>query len=249
MLAFAGSRKRLGTGGGLLLPFSVALELVLSALLAPILMLIHCGLVASILAGRDSGWSPQRRGGQGPRWREVTYRHRWHVVAGAALTLVGYSISWQMAAWLLPATLGMVAAVPLSLFTGSSRVGRWASRPRLLRTPEEAEPPAIERTMKLAYPLYREAVDQAPNLVAIAADSEKLRRHLALTDHSRGGGLKEMRRPRPRRILKVRSAETLEDAVAHLTPRERAHVQSAPELLLLLSRLPRRDGALPSRSA
>ena len=61
-------RKRLGFGGRLLLPFSVAFELVLSALLAPILMLIHCGLVASILAGRDSGWRPQRRGDQSLPW-------------------------------------------------------------------------------------------------------------------------------------------------------------------------------------
>jgi membrane glycosyltransferase len=239
-LAFAGSRQRWRRGGGLLLPFSVAFELVLSALLAPILMLIHCGLVASILAGRDSGWSPQRRGDQGWPWTEVAYRHRWHVVTGAVLALVGYSISWQMAAWLSPAALGMMAAVPLSLVTGSPRVGRWARRPRLLRTPEEAEPPAIERAMNLAYPLYRDAVACAPNLVAIAADSEKLRRHLALTDHGPAASPKEIDAADATADLKVRSAETLEDAVARLTPRERAHVQSVPELLRLLSRLPRR---------
>ncbi len=247
VLAFAGSRKRLRAGGGLILPFSVALELVLSSLLAPILMLIHCGLVASILAGRDSGWSPQRRGDQSLPWTEVAYRHRWHGVAGVVLALVGYSVSWQMAAWLLPAAFGMVAAVPLSLVTGSSRIGRWPRRLRLLRTPEEAEPPAIARALDAAYPLYREAVAHAPDLVAIAADGEKLQRHLALTDRGAGDG------PRPKTIdaaeatadLKVRSAETLEDAVAHLTPRERAHVQSAPDLLHLLSRLPRRGAGEP----
>jgi membrane glycosyltransferase len=245
VLAFAGSRKRLRAAGGLLLPFSVALEFVLSALLAPILMLIHCGLVASILAGRDSGWRPQRRGDQSLPWREVAYRHRWHGVAGIALAAVGYSISWRMAAWLLPATLGMAAAVPLSLLTGSSRIGRWPRRLRLLLTPEEAEPPAIVRTMNATFPAYREAVAQAPDLIAIAADSQKLQRHLALTDRRRAGGPKEIDATEATADLKVRSAETLEDAVAQLTPRERAHVQSAPELLLLLSRLPRRGTALP----
>jgi membrane glycosyltransferase len=250
VLAFAGSGKRLAASGGLLLPFSVALELVLSALLAPILMLIHCELVASVLAGRDSGWSPQRRGDQSLPWTEIAHRHSWHVVVGIVLALVGYSISWQMVAWLLPAALGMVAAVPLSLFTGSPRVGGWPRRLRLLRTPEEAEPPAIERTTNATYPLYREAVARAPDLVAIAADSEKLRRHLALTDHNPGGGRKEIEAVEATADLKVRSAETLEDAVAHLTPRERAHVQSAPNLLLLLSRLPRRRSTeLPGRSA
>ena len=247
VLAFARSGKRLGAGGALLLPFSVALEFVLSALLAPILMLIHCGLVASILAGHDSGWRPQRRGDQSLPWREVAYRHRWHGVAGIALGAIGYSISWQMAAWLSPAALGMVAAVPLSLLTGSSRVGRWPRRLRLLLTPEEAEPPAIVRAANAVYPNYREAVAQAPDLIAIAADSQKLQRHLALTDRRPAGDPKEIEATKATADLKVRSAETLEDAVAHLTPRERAHVQSAPELLRLLSRLPRRDAALPGR--
>ena len=148
-----------------------------------------------------------------------------------------------MAAWLLPAAFGMVAAVPLSLFTGSSRVGRWPRRLWLLRTPEEAEPPAIERTRNLSYPLYREAVDRAPDLIAIATDGEKLRRHLEITDPGAGRRAREIEATEATADLKVRSAETLEDAVSHLTSRERAHVQSAPELLRLLSRLPRRGVA------
>ena len=184
VLAFAGSGKRLRAAGGVLFPLSVALEWALSALLAPILMLIHCGLVASILAGRDSGWKPHRRGDQSLPWTEVAYRHRWHVVMGAVLVVVGYSISWQMAAWLSPAALGMMAAVPLSLLTGSPRVGRWPRRLRLLGTPEEIEPAAIARTMDGRYPIYRDVVAHAPDLVAIAADNEKLQRHLALTDRN-----------------------------------------------------------------
>jgi len=238
VLAFAGSLKRLRAAGALLLPISVALELVLSALLAPILMLIHCGLVASILAGRDAGWRPQRRGEQRLPWREVAYRHRWHGVIGIALAVVGYSISWQMAAWLLPATLGMTAAVPLSLLTGTAWSGRWPRRLRLLLTPEEVEPAPIVRAMYAAYPSYQAAVANAPDLTAIAADSQKLQRHLALTDRRVASGPKEIEATAATADLKVRSAETLEDAVARLTPRERAHVQSAPELLLLLSRLP-----------
>jgi len=239
VLNFAGSAKRLRAGGGVLFPFSVALEWALSALLAPILMLIHCGLVASILAGRDSGWSPQRRGDRSLPWTEVAYRHRWHSVAGVFLAVVGYSISWQMAAWLSPAALGMVAAVPLSLLTGSPRIGRWPRRLRLLGTPEEVEPAAIAKTMDARYPHYRDVVAHAPDLVAIAADNEKLQRHLALTDRSREDRPKTIDAAEATAYLKVRSAKTLEDAVANLTPRERAHVQSAPELLLLLSRLPR----------
>ena len=40
---------------------SSLIEIVLSALLAPILMLIQSGSVFQILLGRDTGWQPQRR--------------------------------------------------------------------------------------------------------------------------------------------------------------------------------------------
>jgi membrane glycosyltransferase len=249
LLAFVvagGGAKRVRASGGVLFPFSFVLEILLSALLAPIMMLIHCGLVTTILAGRDSGWNAQRRGDQTLPWLEVARRHRWHVAAGVILAIAGRSISWHMVAWLSPAALGMVASVPLSLFTGSPRVGRWPRRLRLLQTPEEVEPPPIQRKMDAAYPLYREVAEGAPDLVAIAADSEKLRRHLALTERTSGRAPGAIEAAEATADMKVRSAETLEDAVDRLTPRERAHVQSAPDLLLALSRLPRRGAALTS---
>jgi len=241
----SGSRRRLRASEALLLPFSIALEVVLSALIAPIMMLIHCGLVANILAGRDSGWSPQRRGDQTLPWAEVAYRHRWHVVAGLLLAFAGRSISWQMVAWLSPAAVGMVAAVPLSLLTGSPRVGGWPSRWRLLQTPEEGEPPAVRQQMMAACSIYRDVVARTPDLVAIAADSVKLQRHLALTDRDQPRDTAEIGAEEATADLKIRAAHSLEDAVAGLTPRERAQVQSVPELLVALTRLPRREAAPP----
>jgi membrane glycosyltransferase len=236
---------RSGVIGGLLLPLSVALEVLVSALLAPIMMLIHCGLVANILAGRDSGWSPQRRGDQTLPWAEVAYRHRWHVVAGLLLGFAGWSISWQMVAWLSPAAVGMVAAVPLSLVTGSPRVGGWPGRWRLLQTPEEVDPPAVRQQMLAVHATYEEVVARTPDLVAIAADAAKLERHLALTDRDQPRDPAAIDAVEATADLKIRSAPSLEDAVAGLTPRERAQVQSVPELLVALTRLPRRESAPP----
>jgi membrane glycosyltransferase len=245
--AFSGSRRRrrLRASGAILFPLSVGLEVLLSALLAPIMMLIHCGLVATILAGHDSGWSPQRRGDQTLPWAEVAYRHRWHVGAGLLLVIAGRSISWQMVAWLSPAAIGMVAAVPLSLLTGSPRVGGWPSRWHLLQTPEEVEPPAARQQMTAAYPIYREVVARTPDLVAITADRVKLRRHLALTDRAQPRDTVAIEAEEATADLKIRAARSLEDAVAGLTPRERAQVQSAPELLVALARLPRREVGSP----
>ena len=40
---------------------STLLEILISAALAPIMMLIQSGAVLQILSGRDTGWNPQRR--------------------------------------------------------------------------------------------------------------------------------------------------------------------------------------------
>jgi len=181
-LAVAFNSRRLRETGGVLFPLSFALEIVVSALIAPTMMLIHCGLVADILRGRDAGWRPQRRDDDSLPWSQVFHRHRWHMVAGVGLGLIAYNISWQMLAWISPAAGAMILAVPVSKLTGSARVGRWVKRLRLLRTPEEARAPAIARAAEAAFPLYREAIARTPELTAIARDLTLLERHLALTD-------------------------------------------------------------------
>lgn len=240
VLHFACNRRRLRAGGGPVLLFSLVLEIVVSGLLAPIMMLIHCGFVASVLAGRDGGWRPQRRGNGGLPWQQIAYRHRWHMVAGLVLVASGLFISWEMVAWLSPAVVGMVAAFPLSLATGSSVFGRWSKRLRLLQIPEEVEPPAIVREMEAAQAFYEQVVKEVPDLVAIVGDRKKLQRHMAMTDLPPPRHEDPIAPMEATADLKVRSAKNLEDAVTRLTPQERAYVQSAPDLLLQLSRLPRR---------
>lgn len=238
LLHFVFSARRL-RGSGWLLPFSVACELFLSALVAPVMMLIHCGFVADILRGSDSGWKPQRRGNQGPAWSEVVYRHRWHLLAGVVLVIAARSISWQMLAWLAPAVAGMLLAMPLSFATGAPRVGRWFSRCGLLRTPLEAQPPRVRRRMHEVLPGYRAVAAQAPDLAAVVADGEKLRRHLAMLDQVSKPFLDPVDALAATADLKVRAAQTVEEAVARLTAQERAFVQSAPDLLLQLAGLPK----------
>jgi membrane glycosyltransferase len=239
-VSFAASPRRLWRSGGPLLLLGLLLETLVSALLAPLLMLIHCGIVADVLRGRDTGWRPQRRADESLPWSQVLRRHRWHVVVGILLALTGWSISRQMLAWLSPALVGMVLAVPLSLLTGSAGAGRTVKRLGLLRTPEEAREPAVQIAADAAYPFYRDAVERAPDLLAVAGGRDLLDRHLALIGP-------EVERPRGRvdpveavAERKIREARDREEAVAFLTPPERARVQSIPSLLLLLAGLPGR---------
>ncbi|MDE2017628.1 MAG: glucans biosynthesis glucosyltransferase MdoH, partial [Hyphomicrobiales bacterium] len=59
LAALADAPTRRGCGGALALIGSTLVEIVASALLAPMMMLVQTGSVAGILLGRDAGWSAQ----------------------------------------------------------------------------------------------------------------------------------------------------------------------------------------------
>ena len=238
---FAASWRRLWAAGVLLLPLSFLLEVLMSALVAPVMMLVHCGLVASILSGRDSGWRPQCRTDGSLPWSQALRRHRRHMLAGVVLAAVGAAISREMLAWLSPAVAGMVLSAALSKLTGSPWVGRVIRRLGLLRTPGDFRPPPISLALEAALPHYREAVARAPDLAAIAGDPGLLERHLCLTDRvlPRPGGEIDLVEAVAER--KIRDASTREEAIERLNPRELAYVQALPALLRQLADLPARE--------
>ena len=61
IVAIHDPETRRGSGGVVMLLISTLFEIVLSALLAPIMMLIQTGHVVHIVFGFDTGWDPQRR--------------------------------------------------------------------------------------------------------------------------------------------------------------------------------------------
>jgi membrane glycosyltransferase len=70
-------------GGGVIgICASVLFEVILSALYAPILMLVQSRYVFEILMGRDSGWKPQRRDAGGGSWKEAWSFHHRHFEIG-----------------------------------------------------------------------------------------------------------------------------------------------------------------------
>jgi membrane glycosyltransferase len=221
-------------GGFLRVTFGFALEVVVTALIAPVQALIHCGLVADVLRGRNSGWHAQRREGTSLRWSAALYAHRWHTLAGFGLAVVAWSISWQMLAWLAPAVVGMVLAAPLSKLVASSAVGRAAGRIGLLGTPEEIRAPDIARAVDQILPTYRAALEEAPDLAAVVEDPRLLERHLALVDRR---GLRASAFDAEEAVAekKIREAVTVEVAIVALTPHERGRVLARPSLLHLLA--------------
>ena len=118
-------------------------EVILTALVAPIMMLVQSSSILQILTGRDSGWAAQARDADRVPWHLLWRFHRRHMLAGILLAVAAGAISWRLLAWMSPALLGLVLAVPVSAFMGNAAAGRRLARMGLLVTPEERAPPPL----------------------------------------------------------------------------------------------------------
>src|SRR5258706_5144271 len=141
--ALLSSRIRRSGGGVIGVAASLLLETILSALYAPVLMLIQSRHVFEVFLGRDSGWKPQRRDGGSTSWSDAWEFHKRHMLLSCMTAAVVYVLSPSLLAWLSPALLGLFLAVPLSRASGSEALGLPLLRIGLLRTPEEVEQPAM----------------------------------------------------------------------------------------------------------
>jgi membrane glycosyltransferase len=230
------SRVRKGCGGFLGILVSTLIETILSALYAPIMMLVQTQHVVEILTGRDSGWNAQRRRANATAWGEAWRVHWPHLLIGVITGAIAFLISPELLAWLTPTLAGLLLAVPLSKMSGSVRAGRALSALGLLRIPEEKHSPAVIRRRD-------ELVAQASALPQdglryLAGDTQARYAHIAgnlpRPAESRG-------HPDPHRLTaerKVQDAKTLSEALGWLAPAERIHVAGDPRLLERLAELP-----------
>lgn len=222
--------------GFIRLTVGVAFEVVLSALFAPVQMLLQSRYVTEILVGRDGGWNSQRREEGGVGWLDAWHFHWGHTLAGALLGVTFWFLSPELFWWLSPALVGMLLAVPLSVVSGSLRVGRWLAWLGLLATPEERQvPDIVARRDALCLAGDNMAGDE---LAALASDAGARYWHIEINppapERARGD-------PDPDRLLaqhKIREARSLTEALRFLGPRERLHVAADAQLLEHLSRLP-----------
>ena len=164
-------RLRQGCGGAARASLSVALESLMSALIAPIMMLVQSRAVAAVALGRDVGWMVQRRGGSIAA-REIVHRHLWHTVFGVMMAVAAWLVSPALFLWMIPIVLGLVLAIPVSALTAQPSAGQLARRAGLFRTPEESTPPPVLATATAAMPALTEGeavarLAEDPRLLAV----------------------------------------------------------------------------------
>ncbi|HVU17493.1 MAG TPA: glucans biosynthesis glucosyltransferase MdoH [Candidatus Didemnitutus sp.] len=149
-------RRGIAFGGPFRLIVSALLEMLLSALLAPINMMFHAKFVVYILLGQGVSWSTQQRAASDDAdWHDAVMNHLtqslFAIVWGASAYVLVPSFFW----WLSPILLGLLVAAPLSIFLGRARFGRRARDHGLFLTPDETQPapelPLLERHLAECY--------------------------------------------------------------------------------------------------
>ncbi|WP_342643254.1 glucans biosynthesis glucosyltransferase MdoH [Rhodoligotrophos ferricapiens] len=133
---------RQSCGGGLAVVLGMIAETLLSALIAPVMMLLQTRWVAEIVMGRDSGWNAQRRDDGSLPFSTIFSNHYGQMLFGAAMAAAAYAVSLDTFLWLAPVTIGLVLAPFLSWLTAQVSAGVAFRRVRLFLIPEEVSKPA-----------------------------------------------------------------------------------------------------------
>ncbi len=227
-IALLSRSKRRAMGGVRRLLPGAAAEILLSALYAPVLMLMQARQVTEILMGRDSGWNSQSREGQAMPWREAFRRHASHVIIGAAVTVVmGLYAPTQML-WLSPVLAGLILAPALSRWSGDPRMGIGFSRLGLLTTPEEISPPPA--MLKAAEGRKEFAQVRNLGLADVAQDPALAAGHRRTLEVSAPAEEKSMLASLTA-AAKIDAASSATQAVGWLTREEREALAGSDELM------------------
>jgi membrane glycosyltransferase len=250
IVVLCNNRDRRASGGGITLVGSTLIEVIASALLAPIMMLVQCWAVFGILAGSDSGWQPQRRDDGSIPHRDIVRNHRWHVLLGLVAGLSAFLIAPSLFAWMSPTIIGLVFAVQISWASGKASIGLWLKRFGLLLTPEEASPPPIAtRANALTRQFAAEGFDDRDALRDLHADASLRDLHIAMLPPAEPRLRGQVAPERALAEALLTDADSIDEAAAWLRPRERNVIIRDRALIAVLARLPAAPAAHRSAEA
>jgi membrane glycosyltransferase len=227
IVALAHGPERRGFGGVFAGFVSVLLEIVLSGLIAPMMMLLQSQAVADVLLGRDAGWQVQRRD-DGSLTRSELVKHFGKLTfIGVVLGAAAYAVSVSLFLWMAPVTIGLLLAMPLAAWTARISTGRALRNMRLLLVPEERHiPEVLIRANALATKLVEDNVKIG----------DLLQRDLGLrTAHAEMLPARQERRRGdidPALVVaraKTAEAETLDEALGFMSAAETRALMSDPD--------------------
>jgi membrane glycosyltransferase len=148
-------------GGGWRLAASTLVEMILSALLAPVRMLFHTQFVLAALFGWKIQWKSPAREDAATSLGEAVRRHGVQTLIGLGwLAIVLYTVP-HFVGWVAPVALGLALSIPISVVTSSRDIGVNARQGGLFLTPGETDMPVEVRATRR----YARAAMHLPDFV------------------------------------------------------------------------------------
>jgi membrane glycosyltransferase len=135
-LVLADRRERALFGGGKAVLKGALMEMALSAVIAPIMMVAHTRIIYEALSGRDSGWSTSSRDSDDIAWSDAARAHRWELVVGVAFA-AALCLRPDLIAWFTPIVAPLLLSTPISVFVSRRAPGVRARAAGFMLTPEE----------------------------------------------------------------------------------------------------------------
>jgi membrane glycosyltransferase len=203
------------------------------------MMLIQTGHVMHFVFGFDTGWDPQRRDDGSIPFKAIIARHLSHVALGFLTLIGGLLISTSLVAWMSPTILGLILAIVLSWSTGLRSVGLALRRAGLLMTPEEYQtPPVVARANQLADEYAALASGHLKGLYALYADPQYRAFHAACLPRRPKRWNGNMPADWALADAKISDAETIDEVISWLHPKERMAILQDPVLISRFASLP-----------
>ena len=144
ILVMARPHERKGFGGRRRIMAGLGVEMLLSALVAPMLMFTQTRALVEILCGKVGGWATQRRDADKVTGQEAFRAMGWISVTGLVLATL-FWFTPDLLTSTLPILAGLILAVPLTMLGAHKAAGLRLKANGLFMTPEERRPPAIVR--------------------------------------------------------------------------------------------------------
>jgi membrane glycosyltransferase len=232
LLLLTQSRNRKKFGGALLVFAGLVIETVLSGLIAPVMMIFQSAAVGEILFGRDAGWQVQRRDDGELPTQVLIRKYALPTFFGVAMAASAYAVSLPLLLWMAPVIIGLVLSIPIAIL--SSRLS--SPNSRLFRTPEQKSPPLV---LVRANELAKDSDEIAASPLRVLRDDGRLlEEHLANLPSEKRRNRGQIDPHLAIARAKIEDAETFEEAVGYLTPRETFALLNSPRMLRAACAIP-----------
>jgi len=184
------SRRVKGHGGFVRLAFSVLLEMLVSALLAPIRMLAHSRHVIEALFNVTLRWAGQNRSEE-TGWRDALVDQ----APGSLLAAAWAGFAWWLDPvffyWSLPVAIPLMLAAPTTVLFARVSIGRALQRFGLLLIPQERQPGALLTDLATGEAAVAEHGDRSA-FVNVVVDPVLNRLHVSTSRESIRGSKREV---------------------------------------------------------